>query len=410
MLINWIKNFYYNALYFVNPMKKKRSKDIILFGAWFGKRFADNSRFLYQWLSKNKFKLGLSHVVWVSNEQKIVDELNQKKYEAYLMNSKESKYYHNKAGIIFICQSYTEDVLGKYCNGAVKINLWHGLGGIKGVDRISNEYINRKQRHPKYFLFKEWFEQKKPIKRLFSSIGGWSYCFYLSTTPYETSIFRKYFARFDDCFIESDWPRNCKCIELMPSEQKVIDFLSKWELIILYLPTFRENVEHYVDPLSDNNLRTFLCNNNILWVEKQHSYSTHDFDSIQSKNILKLDPNFDINVIVRKATFVITDYSSVSMDALYNDIPTVFYIPDFDYYATKDRGFVMKPEEFVFGPQADTSEKLLDVLELYKGKYSDMLPKNKNEIFEKMWGTKKDYFEIWQDITSFINSHPKGGI
>ena len=405
-IVSLLKNAVINFSYILNPIKAKRNVKVVLFGAWFGNRYADNSRFLYEWLSKNKEKLNLSNVVWVTRRQEIVEELRKKNYEVYLMESKEAVYYQKISGIHFICQSPREDITPKYSNGAVKINLWHGIGGIKGVDFASKECTD----HPIVTGIKKFILNHTLLRRLFIHPGGWGNCRYLSTTPYETSILRQYFARYDDCFIESDFPRNCECIELMPTEQDVINYLSNWNTFIFYLPTFRKKPDHYVDPLSDDRLKDFLCKNNILWVEKQHSYSKNDFDVVHGDNIFKLDPDFDINVIIKKASIVITDYSSVCWDALYNDIPVIFYTPDFDYYVNSDRGLVMKPEEFLFGPRSDTPEQLLGVLESYNGKFSEILPDNKNEIFEKMWGMKKNYSEIWQDITNFIKSHPKGGI
>ena len=406
MIISFLKNAINNLAYMLDLRKSERDNTVVIFGAWFGERFADNSRFLYQWLNMNKNDLGLTHVAWITENEQVYDELKKLGYEVYMKSSSESILYHKIAGIHFICQYPVKDVFSKYSNGAIKINLWHGLGGIKGVDFASNDYNNRQ------FIFKtkKFILRHTLLRQLFIHPGGWGNCLYLSSTPYETSILRQYFARYDDCFIESDYPRNCECIELMPSEQKIVDYLSNWETFILYLPTFRENSDHYVDPLVDGRFKYFLCRNNILWVEKQHSYSKNDFDEVQSDNVFKLDPAFDISVIINKAAIVITDYSSVCWDALYNDIPVIFYTPDFDYYVNNDRGLVMKPEEFLFGPRADTPEQLLDILETYNGKFSEMLPDNKMEIFKKMWGTKKGYAEIWQDITNFIKSHPKGGI
>lgn len=406
IVISFLKNMLTNFTYMVNPRKSKRDNTVVIFGAWFGNRFADNSRFLYQWLSKNKNDLQLTHVVWITENVQVYNELKSLGYEVYMKSSLESIYYHRIAGIHFICQSPSKDIFSKYSNGAIKINLWHGIGGIKGVDFASNDYNNRQF----IFKIKKFILRHTLLRRLFMQSGGWGNCLYLSTTSYETSILRQYFARRDECFIESDYPRNCECIELMLSERKVVGYLSTWDTYILYLPTFRENADYYVDPLSNDRLKDFLYKNNILWVEKQHSYSKNDFDEVHEDNIFKLDPEFDISVIIKKATLVITDYSSVCWDALYNDIPVIFYTPDFDYYVNNDRGLVMKPEEFLFGPRADTSEQLLDVLEANNGKFGEMLSDNKKEIFEKMWGTKKGYAEIWQDITSFIKSHPKGGV
>ena len=277
-------SFYFvcNTINIFNQKNYRRDGSIILFGAWFSNRFADNPRYLYQWLSKNKDSLGLTHVVWVTDNKMVCEELVQKGYEAYLKESRESVYYHRKAFIHFISSSPNDDIISRYSIGALKINLWHGLGGIKGVGFASPQYRNN---NPVQCKIREWIMKYVWLRILVALPGGWGNCLYLSTAPYETSILRKYFARHDDCFIESDLPRNCECIELMPSEQKVVDYLSNWDAIIFYLPTFRENLDQYIEPLSDGHIKEFLCKNKILWVEKQHSYSKNDFEVMQGDNV-----------------------------------------------------------------------------------------------------------------------------
>ena len=47
----------------------KRDPSIVLCTGWAGKRFSDNSRYIYLFLEQYKNKLGLKRIVWISNNQ-----------------------------------------------------------------------------------------------------------------------------------------------------------------------------------------------------------------------------------------------------------------------------------------------------------------------------------------------------
>ena len=76
-LIFLLKNVkdWFNSIFY------HRDPSIVLFGAWFGERFADNSRNLYQYLFTNKEQYGLSHVVWVTRSADIMKEMLNMGYE-----------------------------------------------------------------------------------------------------------------------------------------------------------------------------------------------------------------------------------------------------------------------------------------------------------------------------------------
>ena len=401
-----IKN---NIIGEIKSVISPKDKSIVLFGAWFGNRFADNSRYLYQFLSENKGKYGLTHVVWVTRNVELCNELVQMGYEAYLMESKESLYYHEKAGIHIICNSSNDasgkpaDILAKYSNGAVRINLWQGIGGIKGVGYVSNAYLEAKAQRPLFYAIKETLEKIKLYRLLVQAAGGWGDVYYLSTTPFATDGFKKYFELPNKYYIESGYPRNQKSTRLRKSETEVVDRVKTSKCSILYMPTFRDDNSHYVSPLSTDSVLKQLEKDGWLWIEKKHGADkTNLLGDVESANVMRLDSDFDASVILPHVDLVITDYSSVSWDALYYRKPVMFYMPDFDYYLNQDRGFVLKPEEFLIGPAVFSIEELTETLEKHMDDFSKMLPQNEEQLFEKVWGKEKDCAEIWEDLSKKI--------
>ena len=384
---------------------KPKDKSIVLMGSWFGNRFSDNTRYLYQYLSENKDKLGLTHVVWVTKSEELQKDLVRMGYEAYMMDSQESIDYHQRAGIHIICNSDNEglakgaDILTRYSNGAVRINLWHGLGGIKGVGYASKEYLDYKKSHPVIIAIKDFFRSSRLFRRLVQLPGGWGDAYYLSTTPFETAIFKKYFGLSDRYFIEAGYPRNEKKVTLRECEKSVIERINSSNRVILYMPTFRVNNDHYVSPLSDERVLEVLKENNWLWVEKKHGEDADGMmGSVENQTVMQLDSDFDANVLLPHVDMIVTDYSSVSWDALYHRKPILFYMPDYDYYMNQDRGFVLSAEEFIIGSAAYDIEQMVDILKRYKDDFSKMIPENEEELIQKVWGKETDCKEIWEKI------------
>lgn len=384
-----------------------RDEKIVLMGAWSGNRFSDNTRFLYQYLSKNKEELGLTHVVWVTRNQKLLVELTALGYEAYEMESKESIYFHKRAKYHIICNScnheeaFAGDILPQFSNGAVKINLWHGLGGIKGVEYASGQYAKKKVVEPLKCAIKEFCNKQKWYRVLVNRIGGWGDCKYASTTPFQTEILMKYFLKPSKYFIECGYPRNAKCLEYLESEEQVISFVSSKKNRILYLPTFRDNTVQYTEPLQDLSFCDMLKGKDVLWIEKAHGADqTAIMTGAVSDElpVLKLESSFDVNILLPYVDVVVTDYSSVVWDALYHKKPLIFYVPDFVYYRDEDRGFIMKPEEFLLGQVSYSIEELTEAVSENVDHYDRLLPEDLEAHRMKMWGKEANYREIWEAI------------
>ena len=102
-----------------------RDRKIWLFGSTFGRRFADNPRYLYLYISQHKKKYGI-RPIWISHNREIVSFLEKNGYEAY--------YYHSLRGIwyalrgkVYLYDNYSKDINFWQSGGAVKVNLWHGI-------------------------------------------------------------------------------------------------------------------------------------------------------------------------------------------------------------------------------------------------------------------------------------------
>ncbi len=376
-----------------------RDKRVVLFGAWMGKTFADNSRFLFQYLVKNKDALGLKKVVWVTRNKEVNALLNELGYESYLCGTKESRYWHLKAGVHILCnatnrQGHDADIDIQYSWGAKKIQLWHGVG-MKSVGAIANEHVSAGG--------KCWQRLKanRSLNMLFSE-GGWGEAFFLTTSPAKLKVCQAIAACSEESMFISNYPRNCECVELLPRELEIIDQLKQHKGVILYLPTFRKDYSHYVHPLTDARVKNFLVANDYLWIEKPHSASTYQFKETVDKNTLYLDPDFDVNVIYPFVSVVVSDYSSAVFDAVYRRIPVIMYTPDLEQFKNGNIGFTFDIETNCAMIIARTIPETEAVLkEIAEASYFSKPGRTDfyNHYLEEFWSnTTATYDQIWNDI------------
>ena len=378
----------------------KRDSKVIIVGAWMGEKFADNSRFLFQFLHINKDNLQIRDVVWVTREESSKHELENKGYHVVLCGTRESLFYHIKAGIHILCNSTITvgdklpDIDTKYSWGAKKIQLWHG-SGFKSVGRASNNLRN----------VRESTLQRIYKKTFISSLGypgGWDNAFVLCTSEYNYSVNKLIMGCDDDHLFISCYPRNCECLNYFASEKKVFNVIRSFEGCILYLPTFRSDYSLYTHPLDNPELLEYLKNNRLLWIEKPHSASVFRYNKLSdNKNVLMLDDKFDVNVLYDHISVLVSDYSSAISDAIYKNIPTIIYAPDIDIFKNGDVGFLIDMEEYFGDILIKNMPQILCLLDQIKN--NEYFTNQRVAVYDK---TRKDYFgdivssysRVWNDI------------
>lgn len=328
-----------------------RDKKVLLFGSWFGEKFADNSRFLFEYLSENKEKYKLKRVIWITRNKDVYNDVSSLGYDVLYAHSIKSYYYHLKSGVHFICNNasfhgHKRDILTTLSFGAKKIQLWHGVG-IKSCGRLSKKNPNSIFTYIYYYF----------ICR-FGQPGMWGLCYYLVTSEENQRVAIEDYAAMKKRIIIAQYPRLIRNYKLTLNEKRIIDKViaeKRKKKIILFVPTFRASNSNYISPQSINGFDSFLSSNSLLWIQKKHSADRNLlFSNIQSDNIYELSSDFDINLLYQFVDLVITDYSSASSDAIYWDKLTLEYCPDFDYYKSLDRGFVTDFQKYhVFEPVTD---------------------------------------------------------
>lgn len=393
-------------LYFKYGLRK-RNKRIVLFGSWFGERYADTSRYLFQYLSENKKQLGLDHVVWVTRDAEILQNVRGLGYEAYLIGTEKSDYYHKVAGYHIVCNrpndgaGFKGDIEGIYSFGAKRLNLWHGVMPLKGVGNATNTYKRYKQAHPYLVRLKEFLSDHSRLYRVFfHDIGGWGDCYYLSVTPAGTKILKQFFRMPDNHYIETANPRIKECFSYTDYERTLIKRIKESRYVILYTPTFRDKDSTFNFYSAGLYVMERLKDKGVLWIQKPHSAAVIESEHKDSSNIVDLPSAFDLNVIIPYINLLITDYSTVAADAMYYYKRILYYMPDMEEYAQKDRGFLSDPQELMVSEVITAPENLVSAISKCLTEKDFTISDKYKKIRSDFWGPEKSFEEIWNDINN----------
>lgn len=385
-----------NLLVMLINVVVKRNKRIVLFGAWMGDKYTDNSRYLFEYLNLNKKKYNLEKVIWVTRNKNVYSLLSKRGVDVYMMHSLKSFYYHLKAGVHIICnmefpkKNYAGDIMGQFSGNAIKINIWHGIP-IKAGRSTGENNMN------KGIAARVRFKLRN--SKLFCSIftpGHWDKEYMFSTGKECTRRLSEFCGIDKENFIECGYPRNCRIIDLQDKEKEIISKFGNFNSVILYLPTFRDSgdIPH---PLNDKALCAFIKDNNYLWIEKPHPTMKNNITvSEMGDNILFLQPDFDINVIMPEITMLISDYSSAIYDAASFDKAILYYAPDYEYYLKHDRGFLCDYIKLSKNLRADNPAELISLLTSYRDS-----AETKENVVKNIKEIRREILEV--DSVSYDN-------
>jgi CDP-glycerol glycerophosphotransferase len=163
----------------------------------------------------------------------------------------------------------------------------------------------------------------------------------------------------------------------MKDEEFKINQLTNGKKLILFAPTWRDdNGSYYEFTQEDLNLLSdFLDKNNcVIGVREHFNHKNKSYyNQLKKVNVLNLNNDYfkNIEVLLKKADLLITDYSSCYFDFLFLKKPCVSFAFDYQEYGSHERGFLHDPKE-LFGQNLcfDFHHVLLRAEELMNKPYS----------------------------------------
>jgi CDP-glycerol glycerophosphotransferase (TagB/SpsB family) len=312
-----------------------RDRHIWLFGSWFGKKYSDNSRALYEYVIKNEPTI---KPVWITHSKDVYRRLSEEGKPVKMSNSLSGIISCLRAGIVFITTT-PDEMNAKYLNGTYTVWLWHGVG-LKYIMADEERFL-----WEHYSSFKKF---KVKINRfLFPYRDKPKKDSVLNTGDFFSRFFMSGFELNKDQVWVDGYPRN----DFLFSSGRE-NIVSKYKTLfptarfIIYMPTHRFLARKGVpfngfDGFGFDKDEFFksLESNDYVFFNKGHFYDADADIEIKNERFVNLtDRDFDnLYLLIKDMDILITDFSSVYFDFLLTSKPIILAPFDFDDYVTNER-------------------------------------------------------------------------
>lgn len=334
----------------------KRKSNIWIFGAWFGERYSDNSKYLFLYIKSNVPSV---RPIWITRNNGVLKILRESGYEAYKTCSFRGIWFSLCCGCVILSCDLT-DVNYYATTGALEIQLFHGIP-LKKIGYDTNT---------KYRILNK-------IRNLFLPYINHQADFYIATSPEVQKNIITAFDIKDKKVVITGLPRNDALFDSvwLKKDSEIIcrglqEFING-KKVITYLPTHRSNKNNQIDLLTDylfdpHRISDELGKRECVLLIKSHFYNSKNSDCIKdSKNIKVLDNLVysDIYPILYLTDILLTDYSSVFFDYLLLDRPIIFTPFDIDNYMKYDRQMYYSYDSVTPGPKAANWNEVIDIVD-----------------------------------------------
>jgi CDP-glycerol glycerophosphotransferase (TagB/SpsB family) len=360
-----------------------RSKRKWAFGS-FRNAFNDNSKYLFIYVSEHKPAVDAA---WISASRDTVRQVRSCGLKAYHIGTLRGALFALRAKYWFF-NSYTSDILFFASGGAVRVNLWHGVG-LKRMTAAR-------------WSFKHAFYYPQNYRRPM---------FLLSSTDFQSVKFAETFRIKRSQCLNLGYPRNAL---LTAPEEARQDFIQRYErpetseLItritqyrktFIYMPTWRESQQNiFAENMDLASLQSLMEEAGSLLLLKPHANTRVDRSLFSRfENIVWLDSRVDTYAILPYTGVLITDYSSILYDyILMEDKDVILYLYDMDDYVAA-RNFNYPFLENVVGKIVYNAGELRHCLQT--GDYK-MDEERRTAIRDRFWGDtwKKDLRTVSEEI------------
>ncbi|MCR5332958.1 MAG: CDP-glycerol glycerophosphotransferase family protein [Bacilli bacterium] len=299
---NWLFNFFHKCV------GHKRDKKLWIFSSYLG-RYQDNSRYLFEYVSKNE--KDIKAIYFVQNEE-LQKKLASENLNSVIIGSKEAKKIAKKAGVSFYTNGIDDFGEHIYNYRSYVVALWHGVGfkEMYYADRNFHDNIVKK-------IYRNFFSY---VHRNLT----------VATSEYAFECFARdfRFKRSKAKYVINGQPRNDIFFDKKESK--------KDHKVMLYAPTYRKveeqniNIKNVIDFFSSKEGLDLLKENNIKLYVRLHPV-TENIEIKENDNVIDAS-KMDGQALLLDTDILITDYSSIATDFAITKKPVILYVPDYDEY------------------------------------------------------------------------------
>lgn len=325
-LFNILKLLFLDSFCYIITCLIPKSKKIWIFGSWFGQRYADNSRVLYEsaWVKELE---GIS-CFWIYKNINIKESIYVNGVYAYSLRG---IWLQMRAGVAVLVQNKDDFIRAAIGPRTVTVQLWHGYP-IKKIGRDARrkrkngtiEFIATLKLNIKYFIFPYLMD---------------SYDLVCATGELDCKIFGDaFYLKRNGKISITGYPRN----DLLFINKERRHFNNKK---MLYMPTFRGLPNSEFDLFFQFGWNTERINNELAaygWsldvrFHPAHRVSDDVISIVQSENIRVIRGPWDPADHLGDYSLLVTDYSSVYADYSILSRSVVLAQFDVDRYISESR-------------------------------------------------------------------------
>jgi len=330
-----------------------RDKNTWVFGAWFGLRFADNSKYLFLHVLRRD-----AHVtaIWLARSPQARSGVREAGGTAVHPFSPAGIYYQLRAGVVVISVSL-DDVGWLWTAGARIVQLWHGTP-LKRIGRDDDRF----DRPPASGMRWIWWLRNWFLRREWAD-----YWLFPAPAPEVADVLGGAFEIPPDRMPVLGYPRN----DILLDSQALLD--ARVEVnralglppddgrpLVLYLPTHRQEGRSDgpllpFGPGSLETVRDLLESQDAIFVFRKHFYHSQTSGSPSSNRFFDVSrSDIDTQLLLGVASVLVTDISSCFFDYLLLDRPIVFLTADLEEFTRTERGLYYPVESVMPGRRVES--------------------------------------------------------
>lgn len=322
-----------------------KNKNLILFSAWFGKKYADNTMYMYEYLLKNSNY----DVVWYTRDKNIYIHLKSNNKPVVYSKSLKAIWTQIRA-VMLVSTVQLADFNPFFLRKCIYLDLGHG-----------------------FIIKQSGFDQPDATKRIIDYElllrKGIDYYMAITSTTVMKLVSRAYkisssnlvlcnSARLDVLFDET----------LRQGKNELVYKLAQNKKVISYLPTHRSCGEVSIPVTEIMDLKTIddICEkNNAIFLIKKHFYHRNEKEDIAHyRNIYDITgEDIETQTLLVQSDVLITDYSACYIDYLLLDRPIIFFAYDLEDYLEKERDLYFPYETNHGGYKPCNKDELNEALE-----------------------------------------------
>lgn len=373
---------------FISTIIPKKN-NLYVFGAWFGQKYSDNSRALFELALKNN----QLQCVWITRNIEVYNFLKSQGLPVQMENSIRGIWTQLRAKVAISCTG-KDDFNSKLLGSSYHIELWHGVGGGKTIGFDDEQYCS----------------QMDTIRgRYYQKLEKYPYrnSYFICTSNVMKKVFMRAFRLPESHYIMAGQPRN----DMFYDEEYKISTIDisqfKGRKVISYLPTHRKTGTKPIecDKLFDlKKLNDFCKDNGCIFVIKKHFYHKNEVENVGDYEYI-LDwsncTDIDTNEFLMVTDYLISDYSSVATDYLLMERPVMYYCYDYKEYIENDRDMYWNYEDITPGPKVENFDQLMNSLNLIIRDNKDEYAEDRQRVLNMFYG-KQARKEVGEDILNYI--------